>query len=64
MKNAAFSLVIGAVALITGCAHEVLYAPVGPALFRYGFAFSVGLTLLPIPLAILSWGVRLLRVFG
>jgi len=26
------------------------WAPVGPTLFRYGFAFSVGLTLLPIPM--------------
>ena len=26
----------------------------GPALFRYGFVFSVGLTLLPIPVVILS----------
>jgi hypothetical protein len=37
------------------------YAPIGPALFRYGFVFSVGLTLLPIPLAILSWGIRTLH---
>lgn len=36
------------------------YAPVGPALFRYGFVFSVGLTLLPIPLAAVEWVVRLL----
>lgn len=35
---------------------------VGPALFRYGFAFSLGLTLLPVPLAALSWIFRL--VFG
>lgn len=35
------------------------YAPVGPALFRYGFVFSVGLTLLPIPLAVLSFLSRL-----
>jgi hypothetical protein len=32
----------------------------GPALFRYGFAFSIGLTLLPIPLALLNRLVRLL----
>ena len=37
------------------------YASIGPALFRYGFVFSVGLTLLPIPLAILSWGIRALH---
>ena len=35
------------------------YAPVGPAMFRYGFAFSVGLTLLPIPLAVMAWVARL-----
>ena len=33
-------------------------AAVGPVLFRYGFVFSLGLTLLPIPLAVLSWVVR------
>ena len=37
-------------------------AVIGPALFRYGFVFSVGLTLLPIPLAALSWGVRVAQV--
>ena len=36
------------------------FAAVGPALFRYGFAFAVGLTLLPVPLAILGWCVRVL----
>ena len=34
--------------------------PVGQALFRYGLAFSLGLTLLPIPLLILSAIMRLL----
>jgi hypothetical protein len=38
------------------------YAAVGPTLFRYGFVFSVGLTLLPIPLAFLSWALRLLQL--
>lgn len=33
---------------------------VGPVLFRYGFVFSLGLTLLPIPLAALGWLMRLL----
>ena len=33
--------------------------PVGPALFRYGFAFSIGLTLLPAGLALLEWVARL-----
>jgi hypothetical protein len=32
---------------------------VAPALFRYGFVFSLGLTLLPIPLAGLGWLFRL-----
>lgn len=40
------------------------YAPVGPALLRYGFAFSVGLTLLPITVAALAWGARLLAALG
>jgi len=33
---------------------------VAPALFRYGFVFSLGLTVLPIPLAALGWLARLL----
>ena len=32
--------------------------PVGPALFRQGLAFSVGLTLLPILLASFAWVAR------
>src|SRR5262245_28125372 len=36
------------------------YAAVGPTLFRYGFVFSVGLTLLPIPLAAMAWIARLI----
>jgi len=32
---------------------------VGTVLLRYGFVFSVGLTLLPIPLAMLGWLIRL-----
>ena len=40
------------------------YAPVGPALFRYGFAFSMGLTLLPIPLAVVSWVARVISVLA
>jgi len=34
------------------------YAVVGPTLFRYGFVFSVGLTLLPIPVSVLTWALR------
>jgi hypothetical protein len=30
-------------------------APIGPTLFRHGLVFSVGLTLLPIGIAWLSW---------
>jgi len=33
--------------------------PVAQALFRYGLAFSIGLTLLPIPILLLSSVVRL-----
>ncbi|MEP7347401.1 MAG: hypothetical protein ABI877_19170 [Gemmatimonadaceae bacterium] len=35
--------------------------PAGPALFRYGFAFSVGLTLFPLGLTCLAWLARLAR---
>lgn len=35
-------------------------AAAGPVLFRYGFVFSLGLTLLPIPLAALGWLFRLI----
>jgi hypothetical protein len=36
------------------------FVVVGPVLFRYGFVFSVGLSLLPIPVAALGWVFRLL----
>jgi hypothetical protein len=36
--------------------------PVGSALFRYGFAFSIGLTLFPAGLAFLVWLARLASV--
>jgi len=39
------------------------YAPVGAALFRYGFVFSVGLTLLPLPLALVAAVVKILSLF-
>jgi len=32
---------------------------VGPVLFRYGFVFSLGLTLLPVPVAVFDWFRRL-----
>jgi hypothetical protein len=38
------------------------WAPVGPTLFRYGFVFSVGLTLLPIPVALLGWTLHLVGI--
>jgi hypothetical protein len=37
-------------------------APVGPTLFRHGLVFSVGLTLLPIAIAWLSWFDAAIRV--
>ena len=40
------------------------YSAVGPALFRYGFSFAVGLTLLPIPIALVGWGFRVLHLIG
>jgi hypothetical protein len=36
-------------------------APVGPAMFRYGFVFSVGLTLLPTIFASADWVIRVVR---
>ena len=38
------------------------YSAVGPALFRYGFVFAVGVSLLPIPLALIGWSARLLAL--
>ncbi len=35
----------------------------GPALFRQGLSFSIGLSLLPIPLAIFGWVLRLVHHF-
>ncbi len=37
--------------------------PTGPALFRMGLTFSVGLTLLPTLLAGMDWALRILRLF-
>jgi hypothetical protein len=37
------------------------YAPVGATIFRYGFVFSLGLTLLPIPIGIVSIVLGLLK---
>ena len=38
------------------------YSEVGATLFRYGFAFAVGLTLLPVPLSFLSYLFRLVGI--
>ena len=35
--------------------------PTGPAFFRMGLTFSVGLTLFPTLLFAVDWGIRLLR---
>jgi hypothetical protein len=40
------------------------FGAVGPTLFRYGFAFAVGLSLLPIPIAVFGWALRFLGVAG
>lgn len=34
---------------------------VGATIFRYGFVFSVALTMLPIPVAIVDFGIRVVR---
>lgn len=39
------------------------FSEVGPALFRYGFAFAVGLTLLPVPILVVRVLVGLLFGF-
>lgn len=39
---------------------DASYAAVGPVLFRYGFVFSVGLTLIPIPVVLLAVVAKLL----
>jgi hypothetical protein len=36
-------------------------APVGPTLFRHGLVFSVGLTLVPIGIAWLTWLIVAVR---
>ena len=38
--------------------------PVGPALFRQGLAFAVGLTLLPIVLISVAWVARVIGLVG
>lgn len=53
--------------VIEASAHAIFrdeLLPFGPPLFRQGLLFSVGLTLLPIVMGALEWGVRLLRWVG
>ena len=59
MANVAFTLG-PAIDLWLRRRHSDRLAVVGPAMLRYGFAFSIGLTALPAALSALSWGVRLL----
>jgi len=59
MANVCYSLGAPADLLLRRMLGERAPA-VGPAMFRYGFAFSLGLTLLPIPVFALSWLMRLL----
>jgi hypothetical protein len=43
-----------------GAAYDV----VGPVMLRYGFVFAVGLSLVPIPLSVIGWLLRLLDFTG
>jgi hypothetical protein len=38
------------------------WAPIGPTLLRYGFALSIGLTLLPIPVALVMTALQAIGV--
>lgn len=52
--------------VLEGAAHTAWHdgvQPVGPVLFRQGLIFSVGLTLLPIVMAVVVWAVKLTRLF-
>ena len=35
--------------------------PIGPTLYRMGLTFSLGLTLLPVIIGVIDWGVRILK---
>lgn len=59
MANLCYTLGPAVDALVC-CRWGPQYAAVGPALFRYGFVFAVGLTLLPLPFAVLSGLLRLI----
>jgi hypothetical protein len=39
------------------------YVSIGPALFRYGFVFAVGVTLIPIPVAVVAVIANALSAF-
>ena len=57
--NFFYSLGFVAEAVMTRAWHEET-PRVGPALFRQGLAFSVGLTLFPVALMGIQWGFRVL----
>jgi len=62
LANAGYSLGwLTEVGMRTLWGDDAPYA--GPALFRQGLSFAVGLTLLPVPLALISWVVRLVGHF-
>ena len=58
--NACYTLGWGAELLLRKWLGDEV-SPAGPAMFRYGFVFSIGLTLLPIAFAGIDWLVRVLR---
>jgi hypothetical protein len=60
-RRLTYNLFVGGTGLVTLAAVTLftVLPPRGPALFRQGLSFAVGLTLLPIPLAMISWVVRL-----
>ena len=52
--------------MLEGAAHKVWHdgvQPPGPVLFRQGLIFSVGLTLLPIGVAVVGWVARTISYF-
>ncbi len=62
LANAGYSLGwLAELGMRTLWREEAPYA--GPALWRQGLSFSICLTLLPIPLAVISWVVRLVGHF-
>ena len=63
MANCCYSLGwLAEVAMVKFWGREAPFA--GPALFRQGLAFSVGLTLLPILIASAGWVIQMIGVVG